>query len=91
MEAIVMVLVILIAFSALRFVLGFVGKIASVFIKLVMRLVMILIFLGIVLWVLDYYQIWSLKEARQMVEQQAERFVLPELSDFKGENHQDHH
>ncbi|MDM1544466.1 hypothetical protein HX037_00995 [Ignatzschineria indica] len=91
MEAIVIVIVILVAFSALRFVLGFVGKIASVFIKLVMRLVMILIFLGIVLWVLDYYQIWSLKDARQMVEQQAERFDLPELPDFKGKDHQNRH
>ncbi|OYQ78670.1 hypothetical protein B9T19_07405 [Ignatzschineria sp. F8392] len=91
MEAIVIVLVILVAFSALRFVLGFVGKIASVFIKLVMRLVMILIFLGVILWVLDYYRIWSFKEARQMVEQQTDGFELPKLPDFKGKSHQEHY
>ncbi len=65
MEVIVVLVLVVLVFSALRFVFGFAGKIFSLVFKLVMRLVVILIFLAITIWVLDHYQIWSFQHDRE--------------------------
>lgn len=64
MEVIVILVLVVLAFSTLRFVFGFAGKIFSFIFKLVMRLVVILIFLAVTIWVLDHYQIWSFEQDR---------------------------
>lgn len=64
MEVIIILVLIVLAFSTLRFVFGFAGKIFSLIFKLVMRLAVILIFLAVTIWALDHYQIWSFKQDR---------------------------
>ncbi len=83
MEVIVIVILVLIAFSALRFVFGFAGKIFSFIFKLVMRLVAILIFLGIVIWTLDHYNVWGFKQDKRL--QQALGFEAIKTTSYAQE------
>lgn len=69
MEVVFIIVLVLIAFSALKFIFGFAGKIFSFLFKLIMRLIVILIFLGVVIWLLDHYQVWSFKLDRIKTEQ----------------------
>lgn len=69
MEVVFIIVLVLIAFSALKFIFGFAGKIFSFLFKLIMRLIVILIFLGVVIWLLDHYQVWSFKLDRIKAEQ----------------------
>ena len=80
MEVIVIVILVLIAFSALRFVFGFAGKIFSFIFKLVMRLVAILIFL---IWTLDHYNVWGFKQDKRL--QQALGFEAIKTTSYAQE------